>query len=343
MADLKLSFAIEPYDRLLPLISGEVKPEGIALDYMGAGEGALLFYYQIKFQRYDISEMSLSSFLRMRPIGWPYRIIPVFHNRTFSYTTIHCRVGSGIRQGHPEDLKGKRVSIADYQMSLGLWARGILGMEFGVKPEDIVWYQERGEHFSHTGASREAGLPIPKTVELHYARTDRYTMFRRGELDAHISNFLDTSAQVSRVGLRRAEPSENPDTITLFPDPRQEAIRFFKKTGIYPPNHVTVIRESILDEHPWVAISLMEAFEESKRLAIQRIRKLPPSLMVFGQFYLKELDEAFGPDPYAYGIKANAKAFDMAQTFSVQQGLTERKQPLDEIYAREAIYREEAQ
>lgn len=118
-------------------------------------------------------------------------------------------------------------------------------------------------------------------------------------------------------------------------------MRFFKKTGVYPPHHTTAVRESILVEHPWVATSLMEAFEESKRIAIKRLRQSPPTLMVFGEHYLRELDEIFGPDPFPYGIKANAKAFDMVQTFSFEQGLTERKQPLEEIFPREVIYSEE--
>jgi len=344
MADLRLSFKIAPYDRVLPLINGEVKPDGITLDYArtSGGGGSNLFYDQIKFQLYDVSEMSMSSFLRMRPVKWPYRILPVFHNRNFSYTNIHIRKSSGIRQGHPEDLKGKRIGIGDYQQSLGLWTRGILQMEFGIKPEDMVWYQERSEHFSHTGASAEAGLTIPKAVELHHATTDFGTMFLKGELDAStgLSVGLGTGGPPG-IGRSQANLSGNPDITTLFPDPRQEAIRFFKKTGVYPPNHCTVVRESILEEHPWVAVSLMAAFEESKRIAIERLHHLPPTLMVFGEHYLKELDDIFGPDPFPYGIKANAETFDMVQTFSVQQGLTERKQPLDEIFPQEVIYREE--
>ena len=85
----------------------------------------------------------------------------------------------------------------------------------------------------------------------------------------------------------------------------------------------------------------MEAFEESKRIALKRLKDVTPSLMVFGKQSLKEQNEIFGPDPCPYGINANLKAFDMAQTFSVEQGLTERKQPLDEIFPIEVIYREE--
>lgn len=347
MADLKLSFAMTPYDRILPLINGEVKPDGITLEYQGMpGAVPRVFYEQIKFQRYDLSEMSMSSFLRMRSIGWPYRMLPVFHNRSFSYTYIHIRKESGIRQGHPEDLKGKRIAIHDYQQSYGLWTRGILEMEFGIKPEDMIWYQLRGEHFSHTGASTLAGLKPPKSVEIHYASTDANTMFLNGELDASTGLGLLRSRGIGRPttsGIDRStsDLSERAGVITLFTDPMEEAIRFYKKEGVYPPHHTTVIRESIVKENPWVAISLMEAFEESKRIAINRLNQSPPSLMVFGQHYLRDLDEVFGTDPYPYGISVNAKAFDMAQTFSVQQELTERKQPLDEIFPEEVIYREE--
>jgi 4,5-dihydroxyphthalate decarboxylase len=343
MADLKLSFAMTPYDRMLPLINGEVKPDGITLEYMGMpGAVPRVFYEQIKFQRYDLSEMSMSSYLRMRSIKWPYRMLPVFHNRAFSYAYIHIRKSSGIRQGHPEDLKGKRIGIGDYQQSLGLWTRGILQAEWGLKPEDMLWYQERGQHFSHTGASLEAGLKMPAAVQLHFARTDFNTMYRNKELDAACGlGFGKNRSVVSGIDRKHSVDAENEEIVTLFPDSKGEAVRFFKKTGIYPPHHTTVIRESILQEHPWVAISLMEAFEESKRIAIQRLQQSPPTLMVFGAHYLQEIEEIFGTDPYVYGVQANAKAFDMVQGFSVQQGLTERKQPWDEIFPLEVIYMEE--
>jgi 4,5-dihydroxyphthalate decarboxylase len=206
----------------------------------------------------------------------------------------------------------------------------------------MIWYQERGEHFSHTGASKEAGLSIPSAVQLNYAKKDFHQMFLSGELDAVTGTSLGRGkAHVSGIDRHRPNFGSNPDIITLFPDLRQEAIRFFKKTGVYPPHHTTAIRESILNEHPWAAISLMEAFEESKRIAMGRLRQTPPTLLVFGEQYIQDIDEVFGPDPFPYGVKINAKAFDMAQTFSLQQGLTERKQPLEEIFPQEVIYREE--
>ncbi len=335
--DLVLSFAMTPYDRVLPLITGEVKPDGITLDYQGM-PGAVpgVFYDQIKFQRYDISEFSMSSFIRTRQMGLPFRLLPIFHNRQFSYTNIWIRLDSGIRPGHPEDLKGKRIGIGDYQQSVGLWTRGSLLHEFGVADRDMIWYQERGEHYSHSGAT---GLQAPPGVDLRYATEDFATMYLKGDLDASIGMGAVSHSALERS--RSADLTNHPNFTTLFPSPREEAIRYFKKNGVYQPHHVTVIRESIVKEHPWVARSLMEAFQASKELAIQRLRQQQPTLLVFGAQYLKEVRDVFGDDPFPYGLAANAKALDMAQTYSVEQSLSPRKQPWDEMLPEEIMIMEE--
>ena len=339
MANLELSFAMTEYDRVMPMITGEVQVDGIDLDFKGMpGAVPRVFYDQIKFHRYDVSEMSMSSYLRMRPVGFPYRMLPVFHNRQFSYTNIYIRKPSGIREDHPEDLKGKRFGIQDYQQFVGLWTLGILKLEWGIEPEDMTWYQERGEHLSHTGVSAEAGLTLPEGLELRYAQKDFGSMYLDGELDASIGLTMVGGSGIDR---QRKDLSDNADYTTLFSDPRAEAMRFMAKHGVYPPHHVTVVRESILEQHPWVSVSLMEAFRKSKELAIERLRQRPPTLMVFGGQYLKELDEVFSRDPFPYGINANAKAFDMAQTFSVEQGLSPRKMAWDDIFPEEVMHSEE--
>ena len=107
MSNLNLSFAITPYDRVLPLITGEVKPSGIVLEYesnpspSGTSPVPRIFFEQIKYQRYDVSEMSFSSYLIERAKGWPYVALPVFHNRNFRYTGMIVRDGAGIRQDTP--------------------------------------------------------------------------------------------------------------------------------------------------------------------------------------------------------------------------------------------------
>src|SRR5436305_9983285 len=244
MADIVLSFAMTPYDRVLPLITGEVKPSGITLDYEGMPGGVPgVFYEQLKFHRYDLSEMSFSSFLVERAKRFPYRLLPVFHNRNFSYTNIVIRGSSGVRVDHPEDLKGKRFAVGDYQQTAALWIRGVLQHEFGVTPQDMEWVQTRGEHYSHTGAS---GTRPP--VKLTYASAAESDLFLRGEIDATMSWGGESASALARDG---ANIRANPDLCTLFSDPKTEAIRYYQKNRIFPPHHTTAIRESILDEHPW--------------------------------------------------------------------------------------------
>jgi 4,5-dihydroxyphthalate decarboxylase len=322
-----------PYDRVLPLITGEVKPAGITLEYQGM-PGAVpgVFYDQLKFQRYDVSEMSFSSFLVERSKGWPYRLLPVFHNRNFFYTTIVIRKSSGIRQDHPEDLKGKRFAVGDYQQSAAMWIRGVLLHEYGITPQDMEWVQTRGENYSHTGAS---GTKPP--VNITYATKPASELFLNGELDAAMSWLgMGNESALERQG---QDLRGNPDYTYLFSDPKAEAIRYFKKTGIYPPQHTTAVRGSILDEHPWVAMSLFNAFVEAKKLAMQRTAQ--QTLFVFQQHYLDEVKSVFGTDPFAYGVKANAPAIDFVQTISAEQSLTPKKQPIDEIFPKELLIAEE--
>jgi 4,5-dihydroxyphthalate decarboxylase len=326
VSDLTLSFAISPYDRVLPLTSGEVKPSGIRLEYepnpspSSSSPVPRMFFEQIKYQRYDVSEMSFSSYLIERPKGFPYLALPVFHNRNFRYTNLVVRDGAGIRQDHPEDLRGKRFSIPDYQMSMALWTRGILQHEFDVLPRDLRWFQTRGERFSHTGAS---GTRLPAGVELTFANAAEADLFAREEVDVSMSL-----------------SSTSPGVTTLFSDPQAEATRFYTKTGIFPPHHITVVRESIVKAHPWVALSLVDAFQAAKTLAQRRQRE--QTLFVFNQQYLQNERTLFGDDPWVYGIRANAAAIDMVQTISLEQGLTARKAALEELFPESVIVADES-
>ena len=329
--DLVLSFCMSPYDRMMPLITGEVKPEGITLVFTPVA-GPDLFYRQLKFQQFDLSEMSFSFYLMGRSRNWPYMMLPVFNNRNFAYTRILVRKAAGIKR--PEDLKGKRVGNADYCQSWALWARGQLEHEFGVKPEDMIWFQERAEHFSV--ASTFGWHRPPENVQFQYAETDLGTMFLNGDLDAAIT--YQAGAAMDRP---KADLSKDRRFGTIFRDPKAEAIRYYKKHGVYPAQHTTIIRESIVKEHPWVANSLMDAFNRAKQLAYDRLYERPPSALIFGVEQVRDQREIFGDDPFKYGIMANEKMIDMVLTYSAEQELTPKKQPWDELFPEELLLEEE--
>ena len=83
-------------------------------------------------------------------------------------------------------------------------------------------------------------------------------MLIRGELDGSLhylaeNNLVDRST-VDVSGVTRY----------LFPDPAAEGRRFYAKTGLYPINHTVVVRRSLLDSHPWIALNLYSAFVAAK-------------------------------------------------------------------------------
>ena len=330
MRDLELSLSINQYDRLAPLLTGEVKVQGIKLNFYPLA-GPDIFYRQLKFSQFDVAEMSFSSFLMARERGWGYRALPVFHHREFEYTKLLIRKDRGVEQ--PEDLKGKRIATGDYQQTAAVWFRGQLQHEFGVKPTDMEWFMARSPKYSHAGAL--GGLKVPPGLRLNYATKDLGTMLLDGELEAAHYQF---GASIDRA---KVDVTDHPQLRYLFPDRTREAARYYKKYGFFPAHHLTVVRESVLEKDPWVAINLFEAFEKSKALAMERNRPPRLSLILFSSEIAREQQQAFGVDPYQYGLKANAKMIDTLLTYSVEQGLTERKQPLEELFPEELLIAEE--
>src|SRR5690242_10841568 len=141
MADLQLSLVMGSNPRSEPVLSGAVKPEGIELTTTRMHPSEI-FWRQLSFAEFDVSEMSMSSYLMAVAGGnrdWVG--LPVFTSRKFFHTWAWVRTAAGIER--PEDLKGKRVGVPEYQQTAALWSRGALKHEWGVDPMDVEWYMER--------------------------------------------------------------------------------------------------------------------------------------------------------------------------------------------------------
>ncbi len=319
MPDLKLTMAMTPWDRIRPLLTGEVKPEGIALEHHDIPLQDI-WRRQLQGAEFDISEMSMSFTLQAIPLGWDYRVLPVFHNRTFSYVNTMVRLGSGIRQDHPEDLTGKRIGVVDYQMTAALWTRGILEHEFGVDPRGVEWSQGRPD--PAIPGQTEPFRP-PEGVVINPPPNDLEGMMADSALDAMYSVHPPTSGPLA----------DRSRFVPLFQDSVAESERYYAKSGIFPAHHATIVRKSMLDAHPWAAKSLLDAFVEAQRLTMERAMKSPPSALVFSREMMERQRETFGDNPYAYGLAANTAAIDLVQTFAVEHGMTPRKQPFGELIA----------
>lgn len=322
---LELSAAFTPNDRTASILDGTVQPEGIRL-LATPCHASEMFWRQLKFSEFDVSEMSVSSLIIATshgPTEWV--ALPVFSMREFFHTSVLVRVGAGIEK--PSDLRGKRIGVPEYQQTWAVWSRGILADEFGVQPRDMVWYMERSPAKSHGGAT---GFTAPPGVELHYipTTTNMGEMMVNGELDATLlylpgNNLIDRS---------RIDLEARSDIRTLFPDPVAEAKRYYTKTGMFPINHTVVVRRSVLERHPWVALSLYDAFVRAKAAV-----KSDRDANLEGQIAAGLLDEtavaALATDPMPYGVVAARRELETIARYDFEQGLASRLVGLDELFA----------
>src|SRR5579862_1659025 len=139
MPPLTLSFISSYNERVEPLMDGTIKAEGVELipTYSDPSE---TFWRQLKFQEFEVSEMSLSSYLIARSRGVDMIAIPVFPARRFMHAQNSIHVDSGVQQ--PGDLAGKRIGVGEYQQTAALWTRGVLEHDFGVSQYKVDWYME---------------------------------------------------------------------------------------------------------------------------------------------------------------------------------------------------------
>ena len=166
MPRLTLSFISAFNERVDPLMNGAVKAEGIDIvpTYSHPSE---TFWRQLKFQEFDIAEMSMSSYLIARARGFDMVALPVFPSRRLFHTELSYHTDSGIKE--PGDLVGKRLGVGEYQQTAALWTRGILEHEFGVSQFKVHWYMERTEELSHGGAT--GFTPPPGSPSNEFRRT----------------------------------------------------------------------------------------------------------------------------------------------------------------------------
>src|SRR5438309_6633855 len=178
---MRLSFAIGDYDRVRALRDGRVRADALDLVFLPLGPEDI-FFRQLVHQECDASEMSLGSFVAGLSRGeFPFVAVPVFPSRAFRHSAAYVNAGAGVAR--PADLRGKRVGVAEYQLTANVWLRGILQDDFGVHPRELRWFSGGLEE---PGRREKVSFPLPPDVKVEPIPPDETLsrMLERGELDA---------------------------------------------------------------------------------------------------------------------------------------------------------------
>jgi len=335
MGKLRLSFISAFNERVDPLMNGTIQAEGIELvpTYSHPSE---TFWRQLKFQEFEVGEMSMSSYLIARERGFDLIALPVFPSRRLFHTEISYNTDSGVMT--PEDLAGKRLGVGEYQQTAALWQRGILEHDFGVSQYKVNWYMERTEELSHGGAT---GFTPPRGISFQRIPTDKSmaSMLVNNELDAAAINspWKNTPNVIGRSLRIPGTDGDWSKVKILFPDRMAEGRRFFKKWGFLPVNHAYTIRGDIYKKYRWVAFNLYTGFVKAKQHFNAKLADNIPTALFFGREYLAMTREMFGDDPYPYGVKGNRKMIETLIDFSHEQGLTTKKMKVEELFAESTL------
>ena len=307
--NLPLTLAIGPYDHARGLA-----PQGIDLAVLELPIEEIFFRFT-KFQEWHASEMSfgktVSLMARPAPEIMP---IPVFPSRVFRHSAIYIGEKSGIKE--PRDLEGRKVGIPEWAQTAGIYVRGLLQHEYGVDLARIQWFQA-GVH--QPGRVEKVKLHLPAGLRITAVPEKSLAgMLASGELDAVIS-------------------ARDPGGRRLFQNYQELEEAYFRKTRIYPIMHVVVLRRDAYERDRWIAMNLFKAFEAAKRESTQRLVEIGLSHvpMPWVAERARRWRELAGEDFWPYGVEPNRPTLEAFVQYAHEQGVTERRLGVDELFAPE--------
>ena len=307
---VELTLMLADYHRTRPILSGEVSAKGIKFIPRPAvpGEACMRPVYE----EFDIAEMSLSWYMMARCRNEPVIALPIFPLRMQIHPYIFCSTSSGIER--PEDLKGKKIGMDEYRLTVGLWARGILQEYHGVRPEECEWF---------TSSPERAGYQPPANVKITVVDKPTESLLLSGELDALIPPNIVPSFRAKDPRIRR-----------VFRDIRSTVNDYHRKTKIFPITHTLVVRQSLFDERPWLVSSLLAAFTEAEKLCRKSYDYAKRLAFPGAVLVLEEEEETFGANPWGHGLTPeNQVVLEKFVQYANEQGYIPRRPPLSELFA----------
>ncbi|KAF2194027.1 hypothetical protein K469DRAFT_189810 [Zopfia rhizophila CBS 207.26] len=320
MGKIPLTFACGLTDRMNALYTGEVRPEGIDINFLAINHPRDVFDRMVGNQEFDASELSASEYITRYVAGdTQFIAIPVFPSRAFRHSFI-CVNDRTVKK--PKDLEGKKIGVQLYTMTAAVWIRGLLEQQ-GVDLSNVQWIEGAMETGQAHG--QPSALPTLKPVAITKNKTGKSLsqLLREGEIDATIG--ADCPPSLGKVEHVKR----------LYPNFKEVEKEYWREHHIFPIMHLVVLRRDFYEKHRFAATSLFNALNESKNVAYHRMRFLGALqfMLPWLASELDEIDEVFGGDPWPYGVEENRKTLEALVRFLLEQGMIEREVRVDELFA----------
>ena len=310
MATREVTIVVLPSPRTRPLLDEEVTSRGSSLRVTGAA-GIDENSRAMANLEFDLAEVSIATYLRARDQGIPLIGLPIFASaRNFPQSSFQVSVRSAIHD--LSELHGRIVGASQYWTASSIWQRQFLRQMYGLTPRDITWVTFQPE--------RLEGLQIPPGVRHRLETSGRSAaeLAVAGELDATLTR------GAGRVRDRGSD-DRDPVLVSAFPEPAAAQREYYLRTGVYPIQHLVVMRDELARDGPSIVADACDLFVEAKRLAHAGERSGTPGSS-------GEPSEFLG-DPWPYGISANRKTLLAFVEAAHEQGLTSQRYSVEDLFA----------
>lgn len=319
MRRVKLTIATTDYDHFRDFRVGAVQAEGIDHNWLTLGHHEI--FARFTFNReWEVTELSFAKFIaQVTRENTDIIGLPVVCSRLFRFSSFYVNKKSNIKTA--EDLKGKKVGSPEWAHSAAVYMRGWLGDEFGIKLQDIHWVQAGA---NEAGRIEKVELDLPKGLKLtRIADKSLSELLASGELDCAII------ARPPNCFLQG-----HPDVVRLFPNALEMEEKYYARTKVWPIMHIIAMRKHILNDDPWIARNLYNAFLESKRRSLERLYDPAVSRypLPWLPTYARRMRDMFGGDPFPFGIEENRPTFEQMLRYTYEQGIAHRHAKPEEIF-----------
>ncbi len=320
---IALSLACGPYDRTLPVVDGRVRMQGVDLTAVALPVEEALTRAAVN-REFDVAEFSFATYLMTLEKDAPFVAIPVFPSRAFRHSGIFVNADAGITE--PEHLAGRMVGVPHYHLTAAVWIRGILSEFHSVPVESVRYRTGRLD-----GPVRVQQTPkVAPGVEIEAIRPDETLgqLLAEGRIDAIYSPRVPPEFRDGDPRIRR-----------LYANPRAVETEYYRRTRIFPIMHTIVIRREVYERNRWLAISLMKAFTEAKRIATAGLMDTTASsaTLPFAYSEVEDAVELMGQDYWPYGMEANRRTLETLVRYEQEQGLITKRFAIEDLFAPETL------